>query len=149
MKALAASVRSKIAAMLPRLASAHDGERLATVAAIQRTLSGAGHDLHDLAAVVAETPDRKRRAEQDRDRPRRADDHHAPAVFWEDLNAVERRRWLDAMVYQAVFSDWERNFLDNTRRRFLDYGDRVRLSDKQVGVCNRLLWKAVREGVHP
>lgn len=48
-----ASVAPKIAKLLPRLASNHDGEVIATVRAIRRTLEGAGADLHTLAATVA------------------------------------------------------------------------------------------------
>lgn len=47
-----ASVAPKIAKLLPRLASNHDGEVIATVRAIRRTLEGAGTDLHELASVI-------------------------------------------------------------------------------------------------
>lgn len=42
-----------VAKLIPRLASNHDGEILATVAAIKRILSGSKLDLHDLAASLA------------------------------------------------------------------------------------------------
>ena len=45
-----APVVTKIAKLIPRLASNHDGEVVATVRAIQRTLKGEGLDLHDLVA---------------------------------------------------------------------------------------------------
>jgi len=45
-----------ISKLIPRLASDHDGEVLATVAAIRRTLAAGGRDLHDLARLVARTP---------------------------------------------------------------------------------------------
>lgn len=45
-----APVAPKIAKLIPRLASDHDGEVVATVRAIRRTLEGAGLDLHALAA---------------------------------------------------------------------------------------------------
>jgi len=47
---------SKLGRLIPRLATDSDGEVLATVAAIRRTLDRAGLDLHDLAARLAETP---------------------------------------------------------------------------------------------
>jgi hypothetical protein len=42
----------KIAKLIPRLASDYDGEVIATVRAIARTLYGAGKDFHDLACAV-------------------------------------------------------------------------------------------------
>lgn len=45
-----APVAPKIAKLIPRLASDHDGEVVATVRAIRRTLESAGLDLHALAA---------------------------------------------------------------------------------------------------
>ena len=47
-----APVAPKIAKLIPRLASNHDGEVIATVHAIRRTLEGAGLDLHALAASL-------------------------------------------------------------------------------------------------
>lgn len=46
-------VTDRIAKLIPRLASNHEGEVIATVAAIRRTLDGAGHDLHDLAECIS------------------------------------------------------------------------------------------------
>ena len=43
----------KLALLIPRLASDFEGEIVATVVAIRRILGGSGHDLHDLARVVA------------------------------------------------------------------------------------------------
>src|SRR5262245_52608210 len=49
----------RVAKLIPRLASTHDGEVIATVAAIRRTLGSVGLDLHDLARIVATNlPDR-------------------------------------------------------------------------------------------
>ena len=43
----------KLSRLIPRLATDSDGEVLATVAAIRRTLDRAGMDLYDLAARLA------------------------------------------------------------------------------------------------
>ncbi len=51
-----APVVPKIAKLIPRLASNHDGEVVATVHAIRRVLEGAGLDLHVLAASLDEQP---------------------------------------------------------------------------------------------
>lgn len=49
-------IAPKLAVLVPRLASDHDGEIVATVRAIRRTLEGHGADLHDLAAAVTRPP---------------------------------------------------------------------------------------------
>jgi hypothetical protein len=51
-----APVASKIAKLIPLLASHHDGEVVATARAIERTLKSAGLDLHALADVVEHEP---------------------------------------------------------------------------------------------
>jgi len=57
MTATLAPVADRLAKLIPRLASDHDGEVLATVGAIRRTLDGANLTLHDLAKVLtASTP---------------------------------------------------------------------------------------------
>lgn len=50
MGSLSPDVNAKLAALIPRLASDHAGEVVATVQAIRRTLDRAEMDLHDLAA---------------------------------------------------------------------------------------------------
>lgn len=49
---LAPDVCSKLAKLIPRLASTHEGEVLATVDAIRRTLDRAELSMHDLAASL-------------------------------------------------------------------------------------------------
>lgn len=49
-------VAPKIAKLIPRLATDHDGEVLATVQAIRRTLAAAGLDLHDLVGALNSPP---------------------------------------------------------------------------------------------
>jgi hypothetical protein len=52
-----AELASRLAKLIPRLASPHDGEVVATVHAVRRTLQTAGLDLHDLArALTTSTP---------------------------------------------------------------------------------------------
>jgi hypothetical protein len=52
MTALPVTLIPTISKLIPRLASNHDGEVVATVRAIERVLKSAGHDLHDLAAYL-------------------------------------------------------------------------------------------------
>lgn len=51
--------------LIPRLATDHDGEVVATVRAIQRTLKAAGLDFHDLAGALTKST-RPSWAEEDR-----------------------------------------------------------------------------------
>lgn len=47
-----ATIAPKISKLIPRLARDHDGEVVATVAAIRRTLAAAGLDFHALAKAL-------------------------------------------------------------------------------------------------
>ena len=47
-----ADITQRLAKLIPRLGTPHNGEIVATVHAIRRTLESAGLDLHDLAAVL-------------------------------------------------------------------------------------------------
>lgn len=49
---ISADTAAKLAKILPRLGSEHEGEIVATVRAIGLTLAAAGHDWHALAAAV-------------------------------------------------------------------------------------------------
>jgi hypothetical protein len=53
---LTASTRRRLADLIPRLSTDHNGERLATVAAIVRVLESNGADLYTLAAIIAGDP---------------------------------------------------------------------------------------------
>jgi hypothetical protein len=52
MSALPTTLIPTLSKLIPRLASNHDGEVVATVRAIERVLKSADRDLHDLAACL-------------------------------------------------------------------------------------------------
>jgi len=52
-----APIAPKIAKLIPRLATNHDGEVVATVRAIARTLKSSGLDFHALAAALEREPE--------------------------------------------------------------------------------------------
>src|SRR3954447_12535055 len=56
MTALHPVLAEKVAKLVGRLGSEHDGEVVATGRAIQRTLQRAGFDLHDLARALTAQP---------------------------------------------------------------------------------------------
>lgn len=111
---LSPDLAGKLARLIPRLASDHDGEVVATVAAIRRTLDRAGLSLHDLAARLAEATPIPPEAKQANPH---GDEHRARAR-WLIENAgddlTERQR---AFVLTAI--------------RLLDTGHA--LSEKQAG----------------
>ena len=80
---LSPDLGAKLGRLLPRLASDHPGEVVATVAALRRTLGRAGLDLHDLAARLAEPPQPAQHAQ-----------HEAPGG---DLRAMAEALRADAL----------------------------------------------------
>lgn len=85
---LAPDIGSKLAKLIPRLASTHDDEILAAVNAIRRTLDRAEMDLHDLAArLCAPEPVQPRAQPKRQPNPEPASDHDAEAL-------LEKATWL-------------------------------------------------------
>jgi hypothetical protein len=92
MSNLSPDIGSKLAKLIPRLASTHEGEVLATVEAIRRTLDRAELSLHDLAArLCAPEPVQPRARPKRQPKPEPASDHDA-----EDLLA--KAEWLRDQV---------------------------------------------------
>lgn len=82
----------KLKLLIPRLASDSEGEIVATVNAIARTLKSNGADLHDLAAALDGAPKQSyRRYEQQNEKPK-----EDPARKWRDIVAfcLENIEWL-------------------------------------------------------
>lgn len=112
MNAGLAAIAPKLQKLIPRLASDHDGEVVATVAAIRRTLEAAGLDLHDLTAalvIVEPTP---------------------PAQ-------IDGPEMLRQVIETPDFapSDWERSFLAGCMRRVRQKGA---LTPKQAEVLREI-----------
>ncbi|MGU3388512.1 hypothetical protein ACLBYG_28715 [Methylobacterium sp. D53M] len=100
---------SRVAKLLPRLASDQNGEVAATAAAISRTLKAAGHDLHDLAAHIAAEP---RTIVVYRERP--AEPQHPPS--WSSAYGAASPRGRDREQVARCreskrLSTWEIGFL--------------------------------------
>jgi hypothetical protein len=110
-----ADVAPKLAKLIPRLGSNHDGEVVATVDAIVRTLAAIGLDLHDLARALAG------------DEP----DAH-------EINAREMLAHL--REYSAyVPTEWEEAFLAGCTRRLRACGN---LTPKQFATLRKIYSKA-------
>jgi uncharacterized NAD(P)/FAD-binding protein YdhS len=111
--------------MIPRLASEYDGEVIATVRAIARTLKSQKLDWHDLAAAVtALAPPAQCNSE-----PRRTE---SEMRAW--LMAISREDW-----------PWTVRFIGELlRRRSLH-----NLSERQTACINRIISEAFHRGVRP
>jgi len=116
--------RERLAKLVPRLASSFEGERVATVAAIERVLESDGLDWHDLTAVIqrAEAPPQRR---------------HQPPPTTSGDDAYLRASALTSLVErieirgQSRLSDRSRLFLRDMHARARRFNP-VRLSRKQA-----------------
>lgn len=104
----------RLDALIRRLATDHDGERLATVAAIERVLRSHALGWHDLADLLGD------------------------GLAHRELLTGDTGRIFYCLAHAPLLTDWERDFC----RSLLGFR---RLSEKQVGVLNRLVAK-VQEG---
>jgi hypothetical protein len=106
--------------LIPRLASTHDGEVVATARALERVLRAEGFDWHDLARMAASAP-----LLRDRDLP---ESEYAKRVR-SRLKEASLEDWLDS---------WSSDFLDSILQlRNLDM-----LSEKQTACVNKILRRA-------
>lgn len=126
----------KIVAILPRLASEHDGEVVASVRAIGRVLHANKFDWHDFAAAferggaVAEEPRAARPQRQSRQTPN-----------WRSTPYWQREPLLVMLSDQNWLSEWERSFVCSLQAQY----PRA-LSPKQTVVIDRLLARAFADG---
>jgi hypothetical protein len=102
-----AAIAPKLDPLIRRLATNHDGERLATVAALDRVLAAGGSSFHDLAdcVVAGARPPRVIFVEREPPRP-------SPGrATWADMLMMARE--LDG---NADLSPWEADFVAGVRR---------------------------------
>jgi hypothetical protein len=160
----------KLAKLIPLLSSDKDGEVIATVQAIRRTLAGAGNDLHDLAAfleqpaaglspyeglyhsMLAVSREQQRQIAdlQKQLRNARASRSKATPEKLSGHDRSEARTWLDALAAAEPgwLSDWERTFVASMRAQ-LYTSPHCTLTPRQVAVINRLIAVAKAQGIDP
>ena len=121
-------IAPKPAKLLPGLATDADGEIIATVAAIRRTLAGHGADLHDLAAAVTRPPVERARVYGDEPGPL------TPA-------RMVNRLW--ACSHEPIPRDFDliRNMHAHAWR-----GTAMRCSPKQRAWIEAIFARVIREG---
>ncbi len=113
-----AAVAPTLDKLIRRLGSSHDGERLATVHAIERVLKTAGRDWHDLAdAIVAPSLEFSRRRE----------------------NGTWRQQLRFCADHVRLLNDRERDFI-----RTLN-GYRAEPSEKQLNWLDSIFMRLARE----
>ncbi|TIL94526.1 MAG: hypothetical protein E5Y73_11445 [Mesorhizobium sp.] len=120
---------AKIAKLIPRLASNHDGEVVATVRAIVRTLGNAGADLHDLVAEL-DKPAVERVVYRDRPAPRPG--HHKAATPVPPLFRADALRLAGILLHDCDLSPKAAGFVAFVFRVARSGGDRVELTEKQM-----------------
>lgn len=125
-----AAVAPKIAKLIPRLASEHDSEVVATARAIRRVLDDASADLHDLANLVADVG-----------RPKPAMIVGLPPD-WRSLSRGDRSLWLHALARQDdMLSAWEAAFIADIAEKHRSYSG-FTLSPKQAARMSAIIAKA-------
>jgi hypothetical protein len=116
-----------VAKLIPRLASPHDGEVIATARAVGRALQSAGCDWHDLAKAAATAPPQPPR----------------PPCRAESVDAKRIRAWLEGVSNEPWPNDWTGKFITSVlARQSLN-----RLSRKQIAYVNNIVSEAYRRGV--
>jgi hypothetical protein len=132
MSAALSTIAPRITKLLPLLASDRDGEVVAAVRAIDRTLKAEGLDWHALAAVFA------------------ADDGTADAPpTWGSLGVESRIRWLQTVgCSPGLLSEWEYNFVADITARLMDWPYYAPTA-KQQAILDRILAHGWLKGVRP
>lgn len=98
-------VPPKVPALIARLASPHDGEVLATVAALRRVLASDGLDLNDLAAALDGAPAARATACGEREEREEINHRDVAEFCWvhgRGLMSPKERRFVLQML------DWRR-----------------------------------------
>ncbi len=121
------SVAQRIAKIIPRLATNHDGEVIASVRAIERILAHEGHDLHALASII-----------EIGDKPLQAFTSTSTRS-WRHLPDAWRAHLLTQLMSAADLSDWEQKFITSITRQF---NRGFCLSEKQIEIIDRLATRA-------
>jgi hypothetical protein len=135
----ATAIPDKVLKMIPRLASDHDGEVVATVAAIRRTLEGAGLSLHDLAAAVSAPPVIWRAPTPEPPRQTRAAE---PRFTFSNLSPGDARRTIAKIADYTSLTTWESDFLASIAEQLRSRPDKL-LSTAQVKTLNGIWRKTV------
>lgn len=140
-----APVSAKLEKLIPMLSSDRDGEVVAAVRAIGRTLQSAGADWHDLAKAVRGLPRAAPCADQPKRQPRPRHTSSAPPT-WESMKRGARLKWIDLLLRSGRLTEWEANFAASLRQKA---ANDCPISERQAGVLDSLISAAWFMGVRP
>lgn len=127
-----ATVAPKMAKLIPMLGTDQDGEIIATVRAIRRTLDGAGLDLHDLARALSGVSPRPEWTSPHSSEP----SPRKPTRFsFSGVSSKKARAEIAGLLAEAELTDWEADFLTSIAEGLRVRPDRL-LTPKQVRVLN-------------
>jgi hypothetical protein len=126
-------VTPRIADLVRRLASEHDGEVVATARALQRALKSAGADLNDLATHLERSSSKSYRQPPPPPPPREPPLNLADAIFVDSKPVY----WLKACVqievaHMDALNDWARGFIESIKTR-------QSLTPKQLACFQRIV----------
>jgi hypothetical protein len=143
-----APILPRLALLIPRLSTEHDGEVVATVRAIGRTLKGASLDFHDLAMAVATEPEPEPGPYRPTyTRPRQGKACEMPPL-WEHLGQQGRLAWLDSVLTSDWPSEFEAKLAAGIRVVVYTQPHKIQ-TPKQRFSLNRLLVRAFIMGERP
>jgi hypothetical protein len=129
-----APIAPKLAKLFPMLSSEIEGEQLATVAAIKRTLAREGLSVHDLANAFSQ-------AETCVKVPM-----NKTAPIWAMLSTGGKLAWLAVVADIAEPGSWPDSFASTVRRRIVGG---MSLTPAQAAKSQELVLEAWQKGVHP
>ena len=147
-------IAARLGQYIKLLASDRDGEVLACVAAMKRTLSGQGLDLHDLAKSIAEPnstsfadlmADVLRRQETPPNPTRTKPPAEVPPLF-ERLKRSARLEWLDHAAASDLLDDAERGLIVLLRAQVYSQPHKI-VAPKQCAAISAALGKLWLAGV--
>jgi hypothetical protein len=134
-----APIAPKLSRLIPRLASNHDGEVVATARAIGKILKSANLDFHDLAGSLDPSPN-QHVARAERGCPR-----NGPPTF-----SANRHAWAEMLrksIDADILTDWEQQFALTIVGRLSSYT--FRPSAKQQAIAAEIIAKGWAHGVRP
>jgi hypothetical protein len=145
------AIAERIAQIIPRLGSDHDGEVVATAAAIGRVLKSAGADWHDLVDAVkagAVLPPPKEEPPP-RSKPAKSKDTAKSPPSWNNLGQRKRMEWLNLIaecdrLVRPTGIEFALSIASRLRR-----DPNLRLTERQIAFAEDLIRQVWAAGLRP
>lgn len=121
------AITERIALIIPRLGSNHDGEVVAAAKAIERILSTEKLDWRTIAGIVANSSQHL---------------SEEPIHSWHDMPQQWRAQLLSTLLCLPGLSEWEGQFLRSVAQKF---HQGFALSAKQIDIIDRLAQRSTTQ----